>query len=67
MTDDPKIEVIRRDDLEPGDYIIVKCHKADLQEIAQWADWFFKGSNCRVSVLYDGVEVKVLRDSDGFH
>lgn len=62
MNDIVDIKVIRREEIMPGDYILVSCKKegADLGEIANWADLYFKGSRGRVGIITDDIEIRIM-------
>ena len=59
-----KIEVIKAQDLSPGDMVLVKCAKRDAKGVAAWAEKYFKNYGVQVSVIYPDMEVQVIHHLD---
>lgn len=57
---DTKIEVIRKEDLNPGDLVLIKCARGDEKVVANWADEFFKAYKVRVGTVWSDMEFKVF-------
>jgi hypothetical protein len=67
MIDAPVIQVIRREDLRPGDFILVKAPQDKMKVVAEWADMFFKGTKCRVGVILPEMEIRVVGSQQESH
>lgn len=61
MNEEIKFELIKKEDLKPGDMVIIKCKKEELKAAQHWADRFFP-SGVRIGIVHDSIEFGVICD-----
>lgn len=52
------IYVIRREDVQPGDMIMIKCRREDSEAVHR------KGCRCRVGIIWDSMDIQVIRQEE---
>jgi hypothetical protein len=55
-----QIQVIRAEELNPGDIVLIKAKYEDMNQVSQWADRFFHPFRCHVGVILDTMSVQVI-------
>lgn len=55
-----KIEVIRVEDLKPGDLVLVGCPEEKMVPVAEWCQHFFKGRGLRTSAIPEWLKVQII-------
>ncbi len=55
------LQVIRAEELRPGDMVVIKCSKDQFENASRWASHIFKGYNCRIAVVYDNIQIDIIQ------
>lgn len=62
MKDKVKIEVIKAQDLNAGDLVLIKCSEKDMEVTSRWAEDYFGPYKVMIGIILPNMEVLVIKD-----